>query len=80
MSDTEEGPMRDAGIIAAAQKVEHYEIATYGTLCTFAKTLGWEEVKAILGTTLEEEKNADLGLNEIAEECINIEAAEEVEA
>ncbi len=76
ISDTEEGPMRDAGIIAAAQKVEHYEIATYGTLCTFAKTLGWEEVKAILGTTLEEEKNADLGLTEIAEECINIEAAE----
>jgi ferritin-like metal-binding protein YciE len=77
MSDSEKGPMRDAGIIAAAQKVEHYEIASYGTMCTFAKTLGWSEVKSILGSTLEEEKNADSGLTEIAEACINIEAAVE---
>ena len=44
MEDTEEGVVRDAGIISAAQKVEHYEIASYGTLCAFAKTLGEDEV------------------------------------
>jgi ferritin-like metal-binding protein YciE len=77
MEETEEGPMRDAAIISAAQKVEHYEIASYGTLCTFAKTLGLEEAADLLAEILEEEKAADSKLTEIAESSINIEAAHE---
>jgi len=76
MEESDEGVMRDAGIISAAQKVEHYEIATYGTLCQFAKTLGLDEIKDVLGETLEEEKNADQTLTEVAEAAINLEAAE----
>lgn len=75
IEDTEKGAMRDAGIISAGQKVEHYEIASYGTLCQFAKTLGLEKVKNILGQTLEEEKAADEKLTEVAESAVNIEAA-----
>ncbi|MEP6950368.1 MAG: ferritin-like domain-containing protein [Ginsengibacter sp.] len=74
MEDTEEGAVRDAGIISAGQKVEHYEIATYGTLVTFAKTLGEDEVASLLHQTLEEEKEADEKLTEIAESSINVEA------
>ena len=74
MEDTEEGVVRDAGIISAAQKVEHYEIATYGTLCAFAKTLGEDEVASLLQQTLDEEKEADQALTEIAESSINVEA------
>ncbi len=77
MEETEEGVVRDAGIIAAAQKVEHYEIASYGTLCAFAKTLGEDEALALLEQTLEEEKNADQTLTGVAESAVNIEAAEE---
>lgn len=76
MESTEQGPVRDAGIIAASQKVEHYEIATYGTLCAFAKTLGYDDAAALLHTTLEEEKAADLTLTEAAYNSINFEAAE----
>ena len=76
MESTEKGVVRDAGIISAAQKVEHYEIATYGTLRTFAKTLGEEEAMALLQETLDEEKGADLKLTKIAESHINAEAAE----
>lgn len=75
MEDSEEGVMRDAGIISAAQKVEHYEIATYGTLCQFAKTLGLDEIKDLLGQTLDEERNADETLTEVAESAINLKAA-----
>jgi ferritin-like metal-binding protein YciE len=75
MEEAEEGEMMDATIIAAAQKVEHYEIATYGTLRTFAETLGLDEVQDILEQTLEEEKNADEKLTEIAMSAINEEAA-----
>lgn len=75
MGETEEGVVRDAGIISAAQKVEHYEIATYGTLCAFAKTLGENEVANLLAQTLEEEKEADEILTQIAETSINSEAA-----
>ncbi|MEJ0056973.1 MAG: ferritin-like domain-containing protein [Bacteroidota bacterium] len=75
MEETEEGPMRDAGIISAAQKVEHYEIATYGTLRTFANALGLEDAASILEQTLEEEKAADQKLTEVAESSINAEAA-----
>ena len=77
MKETESGAMRDAGIIAASQKVEHYEIATYGTLRTFAQTLGLVEAAALLENILNEEKNADQILTEVAESTINIKAAEE---
>jgi len=64
----------DAMLICAAQKVEHYEIATYGTLATWAKQLELEEVASILHETLEEEKETDLKLTELAETGINAEA------
>lgn len=66
---------RDAALIAAAQKVEHYEIAGYGTLSTWAATLGLAEVKDLLGETLAEEKATDGLLTEIAESMINERAA-----
>lgn len=75
VEETEEGTMtRDVGIIMAAQKVEHYEIATYGGLVTLAKTMGLEDAAEILLKTLEEEKQTDEGLTEIAETNINWEA------
>ena len=80
MKDTEKGCMRDAGIITAGQKVEHYEIASYGTLKTFAKTLGFDDAADILQEILDEEKGADEKLSEIAETTINVEAAETEEA
>ena len=76
MEETEIGVVRDAGIIAAGQKVEHYEIATYGTLCSFAKILGENEAADLLMETLNEEKDADAKLSEVAESSINLEAAE----
>lgn len=76
MSETDEGVQRDAGIISAAQKVEHYEIATYGTLRTFAKTLGLDEIADLLEETLNEEKAADEKLTEVAVSAINIKAAQ----
>ncbi len=78
MEDTEEGPMRDAGIISAAQKVEHYEIASYGTLRTFAKTLGLNDAVKILDGILDQEKNADKKLSTLAA-SINVMAAMEEE-
>ncbi len=78
LEDTEEGTAtRDVGIILASQKVEHYEIATYGGLAQLAETLGLAEIKNLLGQTLSEEKEADLMLSEIAENKINYEASEE---
>jgi len=65
----------DAALIAAAQKVEHYEIATYGTIRAFAKRLGYAEIVAILTKTLEEEGAADKKLTEIAEGDVNQAAA-----
>jgi ferritin-like metal-binding protein YciE len=70
---------RDVGLILAAQKVEHYEIATYGGLAQLAKTLGLMEIKEILGQTLSEEKETDELLTEIAESNINVDAAGENE-
>ncbi len=79
VEETEDGSMtRDAAIIMAAQKVEHYEIATYGGLVQLAKTMGHEEASNILQATLEEEKETDLGLTEIAEGGINWEAEREL--
>lgn len=74
MEETSKGVVRDAGIISAGQKVEHYEIATYGTLSSFANTLGEAEVVALLDETLNEEKEADKKLSEISD-SINVEAA-----
>jgi len=69
----------DAGLVAAAQKVEHYEITTYGTLVAWANQLGQEDVANLLSETLEEESAADARLSEIAETVVNIEAEEEGE-
>ncbi len=77
MESTTAGVVRDAGIIAAGQKVEHYEIASYGTLCAFAKILGETEVAEMLLQTLNEEKEADDKLSEVAEGSINLQAAGE---
>lgn len=80
VEDTEDGSMtRDAGIIMAAQKVEHYEIATYGSLVQIAETLGMSEAAEILSVTLEEEKQTDQGLTAIAENSINWAAEQEEE-
>lgn len=78
IADTEKGTAtRDVGLIFAGQKVEHYEIATYGGLAQLAKTLGLQQVSEILGTTLGEEKEADQLLTNIAEAHINYEAKQE---
>ena len=78
IEDTEEGTStRDVGLILAAQKVEHYEISTYGGLHQLAITLGLEDVTDILEQTLEEEKETDEKLTEIAENSVNYEAAVE---
>ena len=78
VEETEANTMtRDAGIIMAAQKVEHYEIATYGSLVQLAKTLGKNDAAVILHQTLEEEKQADEKLTEIAEWNVNQAAAQE---
>lgn len=74
MEDTDAGVVRDAGIIAGSQKIEHYEIATYGTLCAFAKVLGQFDAADLLHTTLQEEKDADSSLSELAERVINMSA------
>ena len=67
---------RDAGIIASAQRVEHYEIAVYGTLATWARQLGMHEDARVLHAILEEEKAADENLSRLAEQRVNREAAE----
>jgi ferritin-like metal-binding protein YciE len=72
VTETEKGSItRDAGIISAAQKIEHYEIASYGTLKTLASVLGYNEAAELLDSTLQEEKNADSLLTQIAEAGIN---------
>lgn len=68
---------RDVGLILAAQKVEHYEIATYGGLRQLASTLGYTEIEQLLQQTLDEEKETDVLLTQIAENDINYQAAEE---
>lgn len=78
IEDTEADSMtRDAALILAAQKAEHYEIASYGTLRVFAKHMGHTKVEQLLTQTLEEEKVCDVALTELAESFINEEAAEE---
>lgn len=75
LKETDDEDVRDAAIISAAQKVEHYEIASYGTVRTWASLLGEQEAADLLEQTLNEEKEADEKLNEIAE-SVNIEAGE----
>lgn len=80
IDETDTGSMqRDVGIIFAAQKAEHYEIATYGGLAQLAKALGYNEAKNLLELTLEEEKRADALLSRVAENGINYRASKETE-
>lgn len=79
VEETEIGAVRDAGIISASQKIEHYEIASYGTLVAFARTLGEDEVASLLEATLAEEKEADAILTDSAYNSINFAAASEDE-
>jgi ferritin-like metal-binding protein YciE len=67
----------DVGLIVAAQKVEHYEIAGYGSVRTFAELLGRDEQAELLQETLDEEKDADDRLTDLAQESINVEAMDE---
>jgi ferritin-like metal-binding protein YciE len=67
--------VKDAGLIVAAQKAEHYEIASYGSCCIFAETLGLDRVKQVLKETLAEEEATDKKLSQIAESVINVQAA-----
>jgi ferritin-like metal-binding protein YciE len=78
IEDTEAGTLvRDAGLILAAQKVEHYEIATYGTLAAFADSMGHTDVAKLLQATLDNEKATDAALSKIATGTINAKAAKE---
>lgn len=74
LKETEPGAVRDAAIIAAAQKVEHYEIATYGTIATYAKLLGHREALDLFLESLKEEKNCDKDLTRLAKSEINLKA------
>jgi ferritin-like metal-binding protein YciE len=67
----------DAALIAAAQKVEHYEIASYGCVATYAEMLGYDQVHELLGQNLDEEETTDERLSDLAESVINVEAANE---
>ena len=78
VEETEEGTAtRDVGLIMAAQKIEHYEIASYGSLAQLAKTLGKDDIAEILESTLTEEKETDELLTGIAEGSVNYEASSE---
>ena len=82
MDEDFEGAVMDAALISAAQRVEHYEIAAYGTVCAFAELLEENEHATVLGETLQEEKETDEKLTELSKQ-INAEAmegGEEVEA
>jgi len=74
MEEYEGSPALDAGLLAAAQAVEHYEISRYGTLRTWAEELGLDGAVSLLETTLEEEKETDRTLTQIAEQVVNQEA------
>ena len=76
VGETAEGPVRDAGIIASAQKVEHYEIASYGTLAAFAKILNEKTALDLLLKTLGEEKKSDALLSYIADTNLNSQAVD----
>jgi ferritin-like metal-binding protein YciE len=74
MTEYKGSPALDAGLLAAAQAVEHYEIARYGTLCVWAEELGLKDAVALLSRTLEEERETDAALTELAASVVNQEA------
>jgi ferritin-like metal-binding protein YciE len=71
MSQKADPSVLDAALVGAAQKVEHYEIASYGTIVQWAKEMGREDIKNLLGQTLDEEEKADQKLTELATTSIN---------
>jgi ferritin-like metal-binding protein YciE len=71
----EASPVRDAGLIASGQAIEHYEMSRYGSLIAFAKASGHQEVVGLLQQTLDEEKKTDTLLNELANQEVNVQAA-----
>jgi ferritin-like metal-binding protein YciE len=75
MEEAGDDEVRDAAMLAAAQAVEHYEIARYGTLCAFAKQLGHDEAAKVLAETLREEEATDKKLSKLAEQRVNKKAA-----
>jgi ferritin-like metal-binding protein YciE len=75
IKDADDDDVRDAGMLAAAQAVEHYEIARYGTLCAWAKQIGKPEIARLLHQSLEEEKKTDVLLTKLAEQQVNRAAA-----
>ena len=75
IEEFDKGVVRDAGILANAQAVEHYEMARYGTMIAWAKACGMQEAATLLQETLEEEKKADTLLNQIANKSLNQQAA-----
>lgn len=75
MEDFKGSPALDAGILASAQAVEHYEISRYGTLVTWANQLGMKDAAKLLGQTLDEEKKTDVLLTKLAEQAVNRKAA-----
>src|SRR3954463_6887890 len=76
MEEDADPAVMDAALIAAAQKIEHYEIASYGCVCTYAEMLGYEQVHDLLGQNLDEEEMTDERLTVLAESVINIDAEE----
>jgi ferritin-like metal-binding protein YciE len=74
MAEDAEPSVMDAALIAAAQKIEHYEIASYGCVCTYAEMLGYDQVHDLLGQNLEEEELTDEKLTALAETVINLDA------
>ena len=74
MEEAESGAVCDAGIVASAQAVEHYEIARYGTLKAWARQLGLDDAVKLIEQTLEEEKHADQLLTQVAEKAVNEQA------
>lgn len=79
VEEIEQGPVMDAALIGALQRVEHYEIAAYGTVATLAEAMGQDEIKELLGETLEEEKETDELLTGVAQN-VNTQALEEGDA
>jgi ferritin-like metal-binding protein YciE len=75
IAEKAEAPIEDAGLIAAAQKVEHYEMAGYGTVRTWARQLGHDQIANLLQQTLEEEERTDQKLTRLAENSISLQAA-----
>jgi ferritin-like metal-binding protein YciE len=80
MEEDAEPSVMDAALISAAQKVEHYEIASYGCVCTYAEMLGYDQVHELLGQNLDEEETTDQKLTALAENVINQEAEDAEQA